>query len=103
MKRLSTQAVLPFGRNERVTNRQLRERTEGRRVRPGPGRPRKKNNDRMPHSARPALSEKSAVHVTLRASQRVPNLRARRRFNVIKQAFVKFAGGRAFRLVHFAV
>jgi REP element-mobilizing transposase RayT len=103
MRRIPTQAPLPFGRKERVLNRQIRQRAAGERVTRGPGRPKKKNNDRVSHAARPALAEKSAVHVTLRVQRHVPNLRARRRFNVIKQAFVKFAGGRGFRLVHFAV
>jgi REP element-mobilizing transposase RayT len=103
MKRVPTQAVLPFGRKERVLNRQIRERAKGMRVRRGPGRPKKKSNDRVSHAARPAIVDKSAVHVTLRVREKVPNLRARRRFNVVKQAFVKFAGGRGFRLVHFAV
>jgi REP element-mobilizing transposase RayT len=103
MRRTPAQAVLPFSRKERVLNRQIRQRAGGERVTRGPGRPRKKNNDRMPHTTRPALAEQSAVHVTLRVRERVPNLRARRRFNVIKQAFVSFAAGRGFRLVHFAV
>jgi REP element-mobilizing transposase RayT len=103
MKRVPVQAVLPFGRRERILNRQIRQREKGNRVSRGPGRPRKKDNGRVSHVARPMLAERSAVHVTLRVRERVPNLRARRRFNVIKQAFVKFSGGRGFRLVHFAI
>jgi REP element-mobilizing transposase RayT len=45
------------------------------------------------------------VHVTLKATRNVPNLRTRRRFAVIKRAFVRFCkvDGLGFRLVHFAV
>jgi len=110
MHRSPRQAVLPFGRKERGLNRQIRERAEGGKVRRGPGRPPKKNG-RVSHQARPALAQKSALHVTLRVASGVPNLRTRKRFNVVKQAFVRFCGGemsatqgaKGFRLVHFAV
>ena len=39
---------------------------------------------------REELEARTAVHVTLKTTRPVPNLRARRRFSVIKQAFVKF-------------
>ena len=104
MKPIPTQALLEFGRKERVTNRQIRERSEGKKVRPGLGRPKKKNNDRVSHQRRQSLSDKTAVHVTLRVRRHVPSLRARRRFNVLKQSFVRFCRARpGFRLVHFAV
>ena len=104
MKHVPVQAVLPFGRKEKVLNRQMRERAEGKRVRRGPGRPKSKNAG-MSHQKRPVLGEKTAVHVTVRASRHVPNLRTRRRFSAIKKAFVKFCRGDGvgFRLVHFAV
>lgn len=104
MKRIPTQTLLEFGRKERVINRQIRERASGKNVRPGLGRPKKKNNDRMPHQRRAGLSDKTAVHVTVHLRAHVPNLRARRRFNVIKLAFVRFCRARpGFRLVHFSV
>lgn len=104
MKRPPIQAVLEFGRKERVINRQIRERAAGKKVRSGPGRPRKKDNDRVSHQRRQPLGDRTAVHVTLRVRRHVPNLRARRRFNVIKHAFVRFCTARpGFRLVHFAV
>jgi len=104
------QAVLPFGRKEKVLNRQIRERSEGKKIQRGPGRP-PLDNGRVPHSSRPRLAKKSALHVTLRVNRNVPNLRTRRRFNAIKHAFVRFCGsgkGRTqaaegFRLVSFAV
>jgi REP element-mobilizing transposase RayT len=57
------------------------------------------------------LATSAALHVTLKTRTAVPNLRTRRRFNIIKHAFVKFCGAEAnggpaiegFRLVHFAV
>jgi REP element-mobilizing transposase RayT len=104
MKRQVRQALLPFGRKERLKNRQLRQRQAGKRATPGPGRPRQKDAG-VSHQRRPTLSAKSAVHVTLRTRHSVPNLRTRRRFSAIKQAFVRFAAPKplGFRLVHFAV
>ena len=57
MKRLPVQAVLPFGRKEKVINRQLRERMAGKKVRRGPGRPELKNG-RVSHQKRAVLGEK---------------------------------------------
>lgn len=96
--------MLPFSRKERVVNRQIRERAEGKKVRRGPGRP-KRSSSRHSHQSRPTLKKGSAVHITLRASAGVRNLRSRKRFSVVKRAFAKFCGGgdSAFRLVHFAV
>ncbi len=104
MKRIPAQGLLPLGRKERVMNRQWRERTSGKKVRRGPGRPKAKDAG-VSHRARPELRPQSALHVTLRTSARVPNLRARRRFNAIKRAFVRCSAPEAlgFRLVHFAV
>src|SRR5262245_29321940 len=104
MKRVPKQAVLPLGRKERVLNRQIRERAEGRRVHEGPGRPKKKSS-RHTHQSRPELKKGAAVHVTLRVAQRAAHPRSRKRFSVIKRAFVKFCGNAQtpFRLVHFAV
>ncbi len=104
MKPVPKQAVLAFSRKDVVLNRQIRERAEGKKVRRGPGRPKSKRS-RHPHQRRPILKKNTAVHVTLRVSERVPNLRSRKRFAVIKHAFVKFCGvqGSGFRLVHFAV
>lgn len=101
-KRVPVQAVLPFGRRERVVNRQIGQRMAGVRVGPGLGRPKKKNR-RVEHRARAEIASNTAVHVTVRVKGRVPNLRKRRRFNVIKTAFVRFAVLDGFRLVHFAV
>ncbi len=104
MKHVPKQAVLAFSRKDAVLNRQIRERAEGKKVRRGPGRPKGKSK-RHPHQKRPELKQRSALHITLRASKKVPNLRSRKRFAVIKRAFVKFCGTQTtpFRLVHFAV
>jgi len=98
------QAILPFNRKERVRQRQWRQRAEGKKVTPGPGRPKSKHAG-VSHQRRPLIAEKSAVHVTVKANKLVPNLRSRRRFSVIKNAFVKFCApkGAGFRLVHFSV
>jgi len=105
MKRAPLQGVLPLGRKDKVQNRQWRERAQGKKVGPGPGRPKSKGPVGVPHKARSELRPRSALHVTLRVTGRVPNLRARRRYNVIKNAFVRFCSQDAigFRLIHFAV
>jgi REP element-mobilizing transposase RayT len=104
MQRVPTQAALPFGRKEKVINRQWRQRARGEKVTRAPGRPRSKHAG-VSHLARPPLRQKSALHVTLRVTRAVPNLRTRRRYAVIRNAFVKFCAPAelGFRLVHFAV
>src|SRR5688572_12186165 len=101
--RVPRQAVLPFGPRERVVNRQIRQRAEGVKVRPGPGRPKGSKTGRVAHRARARIGEKTAVHVTLRLSRKAPGLRARRPYAAMKAAFAKFRAGAAFRVVHFAV
>ena len=109
MKRIPTQGMLPLDRKEKVKNRQWRERASAKKVRPGLGRPKRKKShdedDRASHVTRPELREKSALHVTVRTTSRVANLRSRKRFAAIRNAFVKFCEQKAagFRLVHFAV
>jgi REP element-mobilizing transposase RayT len=101
--------MVPLDRKERVKNRQWHERASGKKVRPGLGRPKRKKShdedDRTSHRARPELREKSALHVTVRTTARVPNLRSRKRYAAIRNAFVKFCVQETigFRLVHFAV
>jgi len=102
MKRIPGQTLLPFGRSERVVNRQIRERAAGKKVRAGLGRPKKDGS--VSHQARAAIGVNTSVLVTLKATALVPTLRSRRRYAVIKQAFVKYcASVDGFRLVHFAV
>jgi REP element-mobilizing transposase RayT len=103
-KRIPLQGVLPLGKQEKLQNRQWRERAAGKKVRPLPGRPKQKGSG-VSHHPRPLLPEKSALHVTLKARSVVPNLRSRRRFSAIKAAFVRCCAQqqRGFRLVHFAV
>ena len=103
-KRVQKQGVLLLEKRDKTANRQWRERTSGKKVRPPPGRPPSKNSG-VSHHPRPALGQKSALHITLKATRLVPNLRTRRRFAVIKNAFVKFCAPKelGFRLIHFAV
>ena len=109
MRRIPTQGTLPLDRKDKVKNRQWRERTSGEKVRPGLGRPRRKKShdedDRASHEARPELRDKSALHVTVRTTSRVPNLRSRKRYAAVRNAFVKCCEQKTigFRLVHFAV
>jgi REP element-mobilizing transposase RayT len=103
-KRIPLQGVLPLTKRDKLANRQWRERAEGKKVRRLPGRPPSKRSG-VSHHGRPTLGPKSALHITLKATRAVPNLRARRRFAVIKNAFVKFCAPKelGFRLIHFAV
>src|SRR5262245_37070490 len=104
MKRPPAQSFLPFGRSERVVNRQIRQRATGKKVTRGPGRPPKRNG-REKHGLRPELAPRTAVHVTLGLRDGMPGLRTRRRFGAVAAAFRKFGTDRVegFRLVHFAV
>ncbi len=114
MKRIPTQGLLPLDRKAKVALRQWKERAAGKKVKPGPGRPPRKkprqtlesseNKDLVSHAPRSELNDRSALHITLRVSRAVPSLRSRKRYAVIRNAFVKFAArGVSFRLVHFAV
>jgi len=100
MKRIPRQ--LPFGRSARVVNRQIREHASGKKVRAGLGRPKK--DGVISHQARESIGVNTSVLVTLETTALVPSLRSRRRYAVIKQAFVKYCTSvDGFRLVHFAV
>lgn len=57
----------------------------------------------VPHKARPRLSKHHPVHVTWRMLPHVWNLRSRRSFRVLSNAFVKGCDRRGFRLVHYSV
>ena len=71
--------------------------------REGAGRKPKGRKAGMPHVTRPAVARRCPVHVTVRMDRGVWNLRTRRCFTVLAEAFW---GGRdqfGFRLVHYAV
>jgi len=89
-KRVPRQTVLEFGRRERVVNRQIREKSAGKEVLRGPGRP-KSGRDVTPHGKREAFAATTAVHVTLGFTKKVPNLRSRKKYNLVKRAFAAFA------------
>jgi REP element-mobilizing transposase RayT len=55
------------------------------------------------HLARPRLSKHQPVHVTWRMLPHVWNLRSRRCFRVLSEAFAKGCDRLEFRLVHFSV
>ena len=44
-----------------------------------------------PHEKREAIAEKTAVHVTLSFTKKVPNLRSRKKYKLIKRAFEAFS------------
>ena len=102
MRRVPKQTLLAFGRSERVVNRQIAQRMAGKKVTPGPGRP-KTGTTRMAHAKRPELGENTAVHVTMKCTRKVPNLRHRKKYALVRRAFAKVQKVAGFRLVHFAV
>jgi len=55
------------------------------------------------HVARPSLSKHHPVHVTWRMLPHVWNLRSRRSFRVLSEAFAKGCDRLGFRLAHFSV
>ena len=57
----------------------------------------------VPHVARPRLSKHHPVHVTWRMLPHVWNLRSRRSFRLLADAFVRGCDRLGFRLVHFSV
>ena len=78
--------------------------------RPRPGR------DVTPHDKREAIGEKTAVHVTLSFTKKVPNLRSRKKYNLVsverveaslegrlRQEKAEAEKQQGFRIVHFAV
>ena len=71
--------------------------------RKGAGRKPKGDRAGVSHAARPALSQRTPVHVTLRVRDHVYNLRSKRCFRVIEAAL--YFGGERFglRVVHFSV
>jgi len=77
-------------------------RTRGGR-RPGAGRKPNGDSAGVSHLTRPALAPRFPVHVTLRVTREVWNLRSRRMFSVIGHAFSLAAGRDDWRLCEFAV
>ena len=61
------------------------------------------------HVKREALAPKTAVHVTLTMCKRVPSLRTRKKYALVKRAFAQGGVGTSaanpfgFRLIHYAV
>jgi putative transposase len=88
-------------KRKRPTQHQLPFRTWGGK-RDGAGRKRMSPRGRVPHRARPAHSERHPVHVTLRASPRIPSLRKQRLFEALRGALSRTARS-WFRVVQFSV
>jgi REP element-mobilizing transposase RayT len=80
---------------------ELKFRTRGG-ARRGAGRKAAGPRPRVPHRARPLHKTAHPVHVTLRASRRLPSLRAQRVFDVIRRGFARTSRS-WFRIVHFSV
>ena len=66
------------------------------------GAGRKKSGRRIgtPHRARPELSPRHPVHVTLRLRRRFPELRTRDWYALIRRVMTHYLGGEDFRICH---
>jgi REP element-mobilizing transposase RayT len=56
-----------------------------------------------PHRARPALSRRHPVHVTLRTQRGVPRLRQACFYEAIRRVLAHYLGGEDFRVVHISL
>src|SRR5262245_14011762 len=70
--------------------------------RKGAGRKRGPGRKRMKHRARPAIKDQP-IHVTLRVSKRIPNLRKKRLFFAVRGAFAAARERFGMRLIAFSV
>lgn len=68
----------------------------------GAGRPRN-GKGCQPHRARENITKHQAAHVTLRIAKGIQNLRTKRTFQAIREAFRAGREREGFRLVHFSV
>ena len=71
--------------------------------RPGAGRKPKGRRALVSHAARPRFDKAAAVHVTLRVTDQVWNLRSQRAFRAIESAFEGALGRFGLRLIQFSV
>ena len=67
------------------------------------GRPRGRSPHYVPHLRRPEVTERDAVHVTLRLVDGLPSLRRVRARRIIEAVFRRERERRGFRLVHYAI
>lgn len=72
-------------------------------ARKGSGRKRTFEVKRVEHRARPDVSSRHPIHVTLRLDAGFESLRKRRTFRVVRDALVDACNRFAMRIVHFAV
>ena len=70
-------------------------------ARPGAGRKRVAERTSVPHRARPKLSGRSPLHVTLRVASGLPSLRSRAAHAVLREALRAGADRLGFRVVHY--
>ena len=69
-------------------------------ARPGAGRPKTNRRRGGPHRARPDLSPRHPVHVTLRARRYFPEMRRRDYYTIIRRVLARYLGREDFRVVH---
>src|ERR1700690_599843 len=88
---VSAQLALPTDRKARVTNRQVNEKADGKKVRRGPGRPARKvkSATAITHQPRPKLGKKKVLHLTVKLRDGLPSLRNERAFATVKRSFYK--------------
>jgi REP element-mobilizing transposase RayT len=86
----------------RVKQTEMQFRTWGGKRR-GAGRPPKNGKAGLPHLRRSSLARRFPVHVTVRVRSDVYNLRAKRCFRRLEEAFWKGRERFGFRLIHYSV
>src|SRR5678815_6113020 len=69
----------------------------------GAGRPPKGKRAGSPHKARPFLHKRHPVHVVLRVTRAVANLRRRCVYQAIREATLTTARRESFRIVHLSI
>src|SRR3954462_11894074 len=69
----------------------------------GAGRPPRAARAGSPHTPRPDLQARYPVHVTLRVSREVGNLRRRCVYEAVREATLTTAGREDFRIVHLSI
>jgi REP element-mobilizing transposase RayT len=72
-------------------------------ARAGAGRPRLPGRRRMAHRKRKAVSRHSALHITIRVLDRVPNLRTVICLPLVEAALASWADRDGFRIVHYSI
>ena len=69
----------------------------------GPGRPRKRGEKSRQHKPRPEFEARHPVHVTLRVTRAIGNLRRRHAYHAIRHAMYPGLARTDFRIIHVSI